>query len=53
MEAQDWWPYYAKKPDVSKCEDDTKWITVVGSTVKKAFKPKLKYKKTWNVIMEI
>lgn len=35
MEAQDRWAYYAKKPDVSKCEDDTRWITVVGRTEKK------------------
>lgn len=43
MEAQDRWAYYAKKPDVSECEDDTRWITVVESTERTALNLK-KYK---------
>lgn len=43
MEAQDRWAYYAKKPDVSECEDDTRWIAVVVSTERTALNLK-KYK---------
>lgn len=44
MEAQDRWAYYAKKPDFTKCEDDTRVLW--WAALKKGFKPeKIKYEK--------